>query len=89
MEIYTEFTNMAQAMTDYRAAVTNLTTANSTLTEQVALYANHFSTKEADNVALQTATKNLQGEVKNLNAEVSNLKRSGHFFGSGATNKDN
>ena len=42
------------------------------------MYANRLSTKEADNVALKTAIKNLQGEVKNLKAEVATFKRSGH-----------
>ena len=46
------FTNLAQATSEDRAAVTNLTTENSTLTEQVALYDNRLSTKEADNMAL-------------------------------------
>ena len=53
------------------------------------LYANHLYTKEADNVALQTAIKNLQGEVKNLKAEVANFKKSGHSGSAGAANKDN
>ena len=69
--------------------MTNLTTANSTLTKQVSLYFNRLSTKEADNMALQTATKNLQGEVKNLKAEAANLKKSGHSRSAGAANKVN
>ena len=67
----------------------NLTTANITLTKQVVLYTNRLSTKEADNVALQTAIKNLQVKVKNLKAEVANLKKSGHSRAAGAANKGN
>ena len=51
---------MAQATSDNRSVEKNLTTENVTLTKQVALYANRLSTKEADNMALQTAIKNLQ-----------------------------
>ena len=69
--------------------MTNLTTEKSTFTEQVAMYANRLSTKEADNMALKTAIKNLQGEVKNLKAEVANLKKSGHSGSGAAANKDN
>ena len=75
------FANLAQATVEDRAAVTNITTTNSTLKEKVALYINLLSTKEADNMALQTAMKNLQGEVKNLKAEVSSIKRSVHSGG--------
>ena len=63
--------------------------ANSTLTDQVSLYANRLSIKEADNNVLQTAIKNLQVEVKNLKAEVANIKKSDHSGGTGAANKDN
>ena len=87
-EISTAFANLAQATVEDRAAVTNITTTNSTLKEQVALYINRLSTKEADNMALQTAMKNLQGEVKNLNTEFSRLKSSGHSDSAGATNMD-
>ena len=80
---------MAQATAEDQDAVTNLTMANITLAEQVALYANCLSTKEADNIALQMAIKNLQGEVKNLKSEVANLKKSGHSGAAGAANKDN
>ena len=83
------FDNMAQDTADDRAAVTNLNTENSTLTEQVALYANRLSTKATNKVALQTTIKNLQGEVKKLKAEVENLKRPGHSGAAGAANKDN
>ena len=55
----------------------------------MSLYANRLSTKGADNMALQTAINNLQGELKNLKAEVAILKKSGHSGGSGATSKDN
>ena len=60
------FANLAHATVENRVAVTNLTTANSTLTEQVAMYANRIFTKESDKLALQTSMKNLQMEVKNL-----------------------
>ena len=83
------FANLEQATAEDCAAVTNLTTANSTLTEQVALYANRLSTKEADNMALQNAMRNLQGELNNLKAEVASLKNSGHSGGAGAAKKEN
>ena len=79
------FANMAQSTAYNCAAVTNLMTANITFTKQVVVYSNHLSTKEADNVALQTAMKNLQGEVKKLKAGVSTLKSSGHSSGASAT----
>ena len=66
------FANLEQAMAEDRADVTNQTAASSTITEQVLMYANRLSTKETDNVALQTVTKNLQEEVKNLEAKVTN-----------------
>ena len=40
------FANLAQATADNCASVTNLTTANRTLTEQVELYTNRLSTKD-------------------------------------------
>ena len=83
------FTNIAQATSEDQAAITYLTTSNITLTEQVVLHTNHVSTKYADNVALQTAIKNLQVKVKNLKAEVANLKKSGHSGSGAAANKDN
>ena len=43
-----EFDNLAQATEEDCTTGNNLKTANSTLTEQVALYANRISTKEAD-----------------------------------------
>ena len=60
MDMSMAFANLAQATAKDRAAVTNLTTANSTVTEQVALFANRLSTKEADNMALQKAMRILQ-----------------------------
>ena len=69
--------------------MTNLTTVKSTFTKKVELYTNRLSTKEADNMALQTAIKNLQGEVNNLKLEVANLKNSGHYGSARAANKDN
>ena len=62
------FSNLAQATAEDRAAVINLVTANSTLTEQVVLYSNRLSTKEVDNMTLHTAVRNLQGKLKNLKA---------------------
>ena len=52
------FANLAQAIAENHAAITNLTTANITLTEQVVLYANRLSTKEANNMALQRTIRN-------------------------------
>ena len=86
MEFSVAFANLAQAIAEDRAAVTNLTTANSILTEQVALYANRLSTKEAYIMSLQTAMRNLQGKLKNLKAKMYSLKKSGHF---GDASKDN
>ena len=63
-----EFSNLAQDTVEERSTATNLTMDNSTLTEQVVLYANRLSTKEADNMTLHTAMKNFQGEVKKLKA---------------------
>ena len=83
------FTNLAQATSEDQAAITYLTTSNITLTEQVVLHTNHVSTKYADNVALQTAIKNLQGEFNNFKAEVEHLNKSGHYGSAGAANKYN
>ena len=58
------FDNLAQATVEDRVVVNKLTTAKITPTEQAALYTNPLSTKEADNVALQTAMKKLKMEVK-------------------------
>ena len=58
------FSNLEQATAEDCAAVTNLITVNNTLTEQVVLYKNRLSTKEAYNMSLQTAMRNLQGELK-------------------------
>ena len=55
------FANLAQAMAEDQAAVTNLTTSNNNLTEQVALYTNCLPNKEDDNMDLQKAIKKLQG----------------------------
>ena len=55
MDVSIEFSNLAQATAEDCATVINLTMANSTLNEQVEMYANRLSTKEVDNVALQTA----------------------------------
>ena len=59
--MYVAFVNLAQTTAEDRDAVNNLTTAKSTLTEKVALYTNRLYTNEADNMALQTAMRNLQG----------------------------
>ena len=83
------FSNLAQAMAEDCASVTNLITANRTLTEQVAMYLNRISTKEADNMALQTVMKNLQGEGNNLKVEVVSLNNSGQSRGVVAANKEN
>ena len=84
-----EFSNLAQAKAEDSAAVTNLTTANSTLTEQGTMYANRLSSKEADKMALQTDMKNLQRVINNLKAEVASLKKSVYSGTAGAANKDN
>ena len=55
MEMSMALANLAQATAEDCATVINLTMANSTLNEQVEIYANRLSTKEVDNVALQTA----------------------------------
>ena len=73
MEMSMAFSNLLQATAENCATINNLKTVNSTLTEQVAMYANSLSTKEADNVSLKTAMNNLHGEV-NLQGEVKNLK---------------
>ena len=80
---------MEQVTAEDRAAVANPIMVNITMMEQVALYANRLSAKEADNMALQTSMNNLQGEIKNLNAEVTSLNMSGQSVGTGAANKDN
>ena len=64
------FANLSQAIAEDCAAVTNLTTANNTLTEQVLMYANRLSTKELDNMALQMYMSNLQEGLKNLKFEM-------------------
>ena len=61
MEMSMVFANLAQAMAEDQAAVTNLTTSNNNLTEQVALYTNRLPNKEDDNMDLQKAIKKLQG----------------------------
>ena len=72
-----------------RAAATNLTTSNGTLTEQVVMYANRLSTKEAENTAFQTAVRNLNRDLKTLKAEIQNFKKLGHSVGAGAAYKNN
>ena len=62
MEMSMVLSNMAQDMSEDKSAVSNLTMANSTLTQQVALYVNCLSTKEADSMAIQTAIKNSKGK---------------------------
>ena len=61
MEFSMAFANLEKATAEYLSTVANLTIENSTLTYQVALYTNRLSTKESDNMVLQTAIKNLQG----------------------------
>ena len=82
------FANMAQATAEDCTAVTNLMAANSILAKQVVLYTNRLSTRYADNVALQTVMKILNGYDKNFKAKAATLKRSVHYSGAGATNKD-
>ena len=48
-------------MVEDRDAATKLMAEKITTTNQVALYANLLSTKEADNLELQRVMKNLQG----------------------------
>ena len=55
------FSNLGQVTEEYRAAVINLTMANSTLNEQVEMYTNRLSTKEVDNVSLQPEMENYRG----------------------------
>ena len=62
------FANLEQEMVEYWSDITTLTTMNTTLTEQVVLYTNCLSTKEADNEELQMSVRNLQGKVKNIKA---------------------
>ena len=59
MEMSMLFANLTQATTEDHAAVTNMTTEYSTLTEQVDMYVSCLYTKKSDNMALQTAMKNL------------------------------
>ena len=82
------FANLVQVTEEDRATVTNFTMENSTLKEQVGLYANLFSTKEVDNDALKKAVGNLYGEVKNLKAELATMKKSSHSGGTGSMGKD-
>ena len=49
-EMSLSFENLEQATAEDHAAVKNLTMANITLTEQVAMYSNRLSNKEADNM---------------------------------------
>ena len=53
------FSNMAQATVEDRAAITNLMGEDIIIAEQVDMYANRISAKEADKEALQTEMKNL------------------------------
>ena len=89
VEMSMTFANLALATADNRAAVNNLTTENSTLNEQVSLYANRLSTKEVDTMALQTAMRNIQGELKNLKSEVASLKKSDYYSSFGSANNEN
>ena len=84
MDISMKFAILTQARAEDCAAVTNLMTANSTLSDKVALYANFLSTKEADDMELKK-NQNPQGEVKNIKSEISTLKNSSHSSGAEAT----
>lgn len=53
------FANLAQATKNYQAAVTNLTTVNTILTEQGGLYYNRLSKKDVYNESLHMETWNL------------------------------
>ena len=55
----------------------------------MSLYSNRISTKEAENMSLQTSMSNLQEELKNLKAEIYNIKKPVHSGAAGAANKDN
>ena len=68
------FLNLAQETAEDCTAVTNLTTENSTLSDQVALYANHLSTKEEENGALQTVIKTYRGGGKKPQGRSSHPK---------------
>ena len=59
VRIQDESSNLDQVTVEYWAVATNLTATNSKLTNQVALYANLLSTKEANNVSLQRDVLNL------------------------------
>ena len=55
-----DFSNLVKEKSEDRAAVNNLTASNCTLIDQVALYANRLSAKEAESNALQREVKKLQ-----------------------------
>ena len=61
MEISMAFFNLSKTIEEDCSAATNLIIANIARTEQVALYANRLSTKEADNMALQAEMKTYRG----------------------------
>ena len=63
-------------------------TTNSTLTDQVVIYANWISTKEADNDTQHKSMRNLQREAKNLKAKLANMKKSSYSGGTGNVVKD-
>ena len=88
-DISVAFSNLAQDTVEDRAAATNLTTSNGTLTEQVVMYANCLSNKEAGKVASQTEVSNLNRDLKTLKAEIHKFKKLGHSVGAGAAYKNN
>ena len=74
-DIQDAFDILEKVTVEYQVAITNMTAVNTTLMEQVSLYTNHISTKEAENDTLQRAVHNPHGDAKNLKAELSNLKK--------------
>ena len=77
-----EFSNLEQATLEDQVAVTNLKYVNTTLTDQVALYTNHLSSKDAENSTLQREVLNLQGENKTHEHENESIK--GYRFTGGS-----
>ena len=51
--MYDAFTKLAQTISEDQLDVTNLMYKNSNILDQVAIYANHLSSKEPENASLQ------------------------------------
>ena len=62
--------NLTRDTSEDKATVTNITNKNATLTEKVAEYTNHLSTKDTNITALRNTITNLQGEVKKLKENI-------------------